>query len=442
MNITTFQLPGIFMSLIVVATCAWASLLAHLCISNFNDGARPIFPEFMEGRMSRIEFATVVTGMGVGWVLVGFSQWLGTGLIAVHLTLIASDCIGVWSPNKWVALALGAAYGLVCALGTNLINAGFSALPYNFLEDMTAITTPVLPIFSMYPAIAIAGQFGAKKGIIASVIEAAVYLLCFFVDHIQLGQFTFYVYPYTIAMLVGMICLIYFAAQATRENKEETVADENEENLFAKNAARIRSNWVYLCIQGAINAIGVKTLSMVYMPETLAPAAAAGNLGPYVIALCSDIISFIPLVVSTSLATGVYGAQGLASCVLGGIIAPTWWLAPFFGFAFEFVEIQLLGLLGKGLGKFPELIKCGDHVKDAMISCTSIALTLGSFLAAHSIWGSDDGGYEIGIMLIGLIYLINEITGQRIPKAAVGPIGAVIVGILYNVMVVLGLVVL
>ena len=39
-------------------------------------------------------------------------------------------------------------------------------------------------------------------------------------------------------------------------------------------------------------------------------------------------------------------------------------------------------------------------------------------------------------------YVLNEITGQRIPKTAVGPIGAVAVGIIYNIVIALGLVVL
>ena len=81
-------------AIILIAIAAWASLLAHMGISNFNDGARPVFPELIEKRMSRPEFAMVVTGMGIGWVLAGFTQWIGTGLIAAHLILIATDIIG------------------------------------------------------------------------------------------------------------------------------------------------------------------------------------------------------------------------------------------------------------------------------------------------------------------------------------------------------------
>ena len=160
-----FTFPAIGRAIILIAICAWASLLSHKCISNFDDGARRVFSELMEGRMRRTEFAVVVTGMGFGWVLAGFSQWLGYGLIACHLTLIATDCLGSWAPNKWVAIALGAAWGALCFWGTAGINAAFSALPYNFLNDLTNISTPALPIFCMYPAVAVAGQYDAKKGI-------------------------------------------------------------------------------------------------------------------------------------------------------------------------------------------------------------------------------------------------------------------------------------
>lgn len=433
--ITNFEYPLMFRSIVLIAICAWASLLSHKGISNFNDGARPVYPELKEGRMSRPEFAVVVTGMGFGWVLAGFSQWLGTGLIAAHLTLIATDCLGAWSPNRWVALALGAAWGAVCAFGTNAINAAFSALPYNFLNDLTNITTPVLPIFCMFPAVAVAGQFGPKKGITTGVITGLVYVVCTIVGKLTFGSVSVALYPYTFAMLAGMICLIVYAVKSSKDSVS-VENDEETENLFSKNAATIKSNWVYLCVQGALNALGIKILAQAYQPYILASAIGAGDMSTFYLAMIGVVIAFIPLIVSTALATGVYQAVGLTTVMLFGALAPTWWLAPVFGFVAEFVEIQLLGLLGKGLSKFPELSKCGDHIRDGMISCLGIALTAGAFLAGNAIWGG------VGIMLVGAFYVLNDICGQRIPKSAVGPIGAVVVGIVYNIMIALGFIVL
>lgn len=433
--ITTFQYPLMFRAIVLIAICAWASLLSHKCISNFNDGARPVFPELMNNRMSRPEFAVVVTGMGFGWVLAGFSQWLGTGLIACHLTLIATDCIGAWSPNRWAALSLGGLYGALCAFGTNLINEAFQLLPYNFLNDLTQISTPALPIFCVFPAVAIAAQFSAKKGIITAAIEAVVYIVCTIVGSLNFGSFAVSLYPYTFAMLAGMICMLVYSVKGTA-GSQSIETDEEEENLFAKNAARIKSNWLYLGIQGGLNALGIHILAQAYQPYILAGAIQAGNMSTFQLSMIGVIIAFIPLIVSTSLATGVYQAVGLTTCMLVGTLAPTWWLALIFGFAIEFLELQLLGLLGKGLSKFPELSKSGDHIRDAMISCIGLALTIGSFLAANAIWGA------VGLMIVGAFYVLNDVCGQRLPKTAVGPIAAVAVGILYNIMVAIGVVTL
>lgn len=433
--ITNFEFSLPFRAIVLIAICAWASLLSHKCISNFNDGARPVFPELMEGRMTRAEFAVVVTGMGFGWVLAGFSQWLGTGLIACHLTLIATDCLGAWSPNKWVALIIGGAYGALCAFGTSFINSAFTALPYNFLNDLTQISSPALPVFCMFPAVAIASQFGAKKGITTGLIEAIVYIFCTVVGAVNFGSISVSLYPYTFAMLAGMICLLVYSINGSK-NAESVENDSETENLFTKNANRIKSNWVYLCIQGALNALGIHVLAQAYQPYVLSSAVLAGNMGTFELAMIGVIIAFIPLIVSTVLATGVYQAVGLTTVMLVGCLAPTWWLAPVFGFVAEFVEIQLLGLLGKGLSKFPELSKCGDYIRDAMVSCIGLALVAGSFLAANATWGA------VGLMIVGGFFVLNDVTGQRIPKSAVGPLAAVAVGILYNIMIFLGLVLL
>ena len=429
-----FTFPAIGRAVILIVICAWAALLSHKCISNFNDGARPVFPELMEGRMTRTEFAVVVTGMGFGWVLAGFSQWLGYGVIACHLTLIATDCLGAWAPNKWVALGLGALWGAICFFGTAGINAAFSALPYNFLADLTNISTPALPVFCMYPAVAVAGQYGAKKGIITGIVQVLVYIACTIKGSIKFPNFTVSLYPYTFAMLAGMICLVIYAVKQKGDETIET--SEEEQNLFEKNANRIKSNWLYLCIQGGLNALGIATLAQAYQPATLSAAVLAGNMSVFQVAMIGVIIAFIPLIVSTSLATGVYQAVGLTAVMLVGSFfsGKLWFIAPFAGFACEFLEIQLLGLLGKLLAKFPGLSHSGDHIRDAMISCISLALIIGSFMAANATWGA------VGLCVVGGFYTVNEVTGQRLPKTAVGPIAAVVVGILYNLAILLKLV--
>ena len=175
---------------------------------------------------------------------------------------------------------------------------------------------------------------------------------------------------------------------------------------------------------------------MAYQPYILAPCVLGGDYSAFYIAMIGVIIAFIPLIVSTSLSTGVYQAVGLTTCMLVGRLAPTWWLAPIFGFAVEFLELQLLGLLGKWLSRYPELSRSGDHIRNAMVETLNLALLCGSFLAANATWSG------IGIMLVGGAYLLNEVLAQKIPRTAIGPMSAACVGIIYNIFVALGWIVL
>ncbi|MBQ1787753.1 MAG: hypothetical protein II004_02360, partial [Erysipelotrichaceae bacterium] len=267
------------------------------------------------------------------------------------------------------------------------------------------------------------------------VVTGIVYIFCTVVGSVQIGQTSMALYPYTFAMLAGMICLVVNAVKASK-NAEAVETTEEEENIFTKNAERIKKNWIYLCVQGALNALGIKILAQAYQPVILASAITAGDMNIFYLAMIGVIFAFIPLIVSTALATGVYQAVGLTAVMLVGAMVPDsmWFLAPVAGFAVEFIEIQLLGLLGKALSKFPELTKCGDHIRDAMISCTTLALTIGAFMAGNAIWGA------VGLMMVGGFYTLNEVTGQRVPKSAVGPLAAVAVGLLYNLAILLHIV--
>ena len=85
----------------VAALCALTSLLAHLGVAVFNDGVRPIIPEFLEGRMKRPELALAVFGMSVGFIAsVGIGNALATNLLNAWLLFLATDILGVVAPNK------------------------------------------------------------------------------------------------------------------------------------------------------------------------------------------------------------------------------------------------------------------------------------------------------------------------------------------------------
>ena len=53
-------------------------------------------------------------------------------------------------------------------------------------------------------------------------------------------------------------------------------------------AERIKSNWVYLCVQGALNALGIKILAQAYQPIILASAITEGNMNIFYLADLRD----------------------------------------------------------------------------------------------------------------------------------------------------------
>jgi hypothetical protein len=61
------------------------------------------------------------------------------------------------------------------------------------------------------------------------------------------------------------------------------------------------------------------------------------------------------------------------------------------------------------------------------------ALLIGMILAVLKM-----GGYT-GFFIAAMIYFINDITGKRIMKMAIGPVAAILTGIILNILYLLGL---
>src|SRR5699024_817080 len=76
------------------------SVLVNRGVAVFNDGLRPLMPEYIEGRMSRPELAATSFALSFG-LIVGFGIPLsiGAAIIIGHSILLACDIIGIWTPD-------------------------------------------------------------------------------------------------------------------------------------------------------------------------------------------------------------------------------------------------------------------------------------------------------------------------------------------------------
>jgi hypothetical protein len=96
-------------------------------------------------------------------------------------------------------------------------------------------------------------------------------------------------------------------------------------------------------------------------------------------------------------------------------------------------EILLLGFIAKGLDKFPGMKDMGDNTRTAMSKILDLALLIGGALAANAI------APTIGYIWIFGLYFLNQVSKKPVPTMAIGPLGAILLGILVNILHLIGL---
>lgn len=154
--------------IVIVAVGALGSILVNRGVAVFNDGLRPIMPEYLENRMTRGELAATSFALSFG-LIVGFGIPLSIGatIIIGHSILLACDIIGIWTPDNKIGMVtagvLGAVYSIGIVLGLQFVVDLFNMLPVNFIDSLSLIGNPIIIAFTVFPAIAIGYQHGLKK---------------------------------------------------------------------------------------------------------------------------------------------------------------------------------------------------------------------------------------------------------------------------------------
>ena len=418
---------------VVIILCAFTAFLSHMGMAVFHDGLRPVIPEYIEGRMKRPELGSIAFGLSVGFIAsVGIAHTVATGLLNPWLLFLTTDILGIISPKKWIAPILGGIWGALTLTALGFINTVLTGLPVNFIGAMGEISNPVVSCFALFPLIAIFMQFNAKKGIISTVITFAVRIL--------LTKFVPSLSADAMEMFVGIVLLIGFAVVQDSKLKH---TGEEEENVFSVRTARIRKNIVFLMISGALIAVAcnihifggsevsIYTLAKAY--KSTDPATSSGLIQQAALSEFMRGLGFIPLIATTAITTGVYGVAGFTFVYCVGYLMPNPVFAAIGGAAVILLEVLLLGWVGKFLGKFPSIRDASDNIRTSMTTVMEFALIIGSINAVVKM-----GGYT-GFFIAAMIYFINEMTGKRIIKMAIGPVAAIATGVILNLLCYVGL---
>ena len=346
-----------------------------------------------------------------------------------------TDIIGSWAPEGKGGLVisglLGALYGVGLVLGLQAVVDLFAQLPVNFMPALSSVGAPIVVGFSIFPAIAIADQHGFKK---AAVTLLASLLTLFVVKQfgtIDLGNGTaIKLSAEGMSLLVGMIFMIAFAMQVKGDGAS---SNETLVSIFLERVNRIQSNWIWLSLTGGLVAASTSLMILAGDPISL-KLLSEGKISEAALAAFARGIGFVPLVFSTAIVTGVYSPAGATFVfIVGMLLSGNPLIAFIAGAGLMFVEVKMLAVVAKALDRFPGVREMGEHIRTAMNKVLEIALLVGGAVASEKI--APGIGY---FWVIGLL-LLNRKANKPVVELAIGPVAAISLGILVNLICLLGL---
>lgn len=430
------------MKYIVIALIgALASIMANKGIAVFNDGFRPIVPQYFDGSISRKELATMSFAISFGLVIgFGIPTSIGASIILIHCLLLTTDIIGTWCPDTKVGTILsgviGAAYGLLILIGLEVIVTLFGYLPFNFLGSLGSVSTYVTVAFAIFPGIAVAYQHGFQKGTITGVVTVLAYFLIKKFGTFNLGDRAVTLNAEGMAMLVGTVLMLVFAASVKSEGSTSNV---DLINVFSEKVSRIRKNWFLLAIMGGLLACATSLTILAGDPASLS-LAAEGAFSEAALAAAARAIGFIPLIFTTAIVTGVYAPAGCTFVfVIGLAFTGQPIIALVLGAVVMVVELALINVFAKGMDRFPGVKEMGEHIRTSMNKVLEVALLVGAVASAEAM-SATFGLSGIGALFVIACLLLNRCSKKPIVEMAIGPVACILYGILLNVLLVLNII--
>lgn len=422
------------MELIIIGLLgALASILANKQIAVFHDGFRPIVGNYLNGKIDRKTLGVTSFALSFGLVIgFGLPFSIGKSIILIHCILLATDIIGSISPagKKGLVVSgiIGGVFGVGLSLGLDFIVDAFSYLPYNFLPHIGSVGKPVVVAFSVFPALAVALQHDFKKGLYTLAAIFATMLLVNKWGSFNISGNVVKLSMEGMGLLVGVIMMIVFAIRTG----EQTTSNSQLVSIFSTNVDRIKKNWPYLVVMGALVAAATAATIIAGDPISL-NLMAEGKMSEAGLAALARGIGFVPLIFTTAIATGVYAPAGVTFVFAIGIFTGNPFLAFVLGGAMIALELLALSGAAKFLDRFAGVKNMGEHIRTSMNNVLEVALLVGSMIAANAM------SPKFGFLFVVALYTLNKTSKKPLVNIAVGPVAVILLGIILNLLTLLGL---
>jgi hypothetical protein len=358
-----------------------------------------------------------------------------SAILMVHGLWLGTDVIGAWFPGasdqepglQWrgrlgllAPILAGALYGAVLFLGLEGVGWLFEQLPVRVSESFGLLNGPIVLTFVAFPAIAVGYQHGVRQGVIAFLITLGTR---------QAAGALGLENPNIWALAAGMGALII---HAIREDKPEG-AGAGLAALTTGRAGRLRRYLPVIALLGAVYGLGCNQAILMEGPQSSA-ALAQGDRAAAVGFAAARALAFTPLKAMSVLVTGVFVMDGFGFVALAGLASPSAVVAAISGAAVMCLETLSLAFVARSMDRFPGLLKSADSARWAMTKLLEVGALVGGMMAANSM------APGLGFVTVAGFYLLNEAAGTPLVRAAVGPVGVILVGIVVNLLAVLGLV--
>lgn len=420
--------------LVVALLGALAAILSNAGIAVFNDGFRAIVPEYLEGRMDKKALAATSFAISFGLVIgFGIPVSIAASIILIHSILLGTDIIGSFCPSGKKGLAIsgvvGALYGVGIVYGLQFVVDLFAMLPVNFLDALKQVGTPITVAFAVFPALVVSYQFGIKKGFLTGIVALIVRQITAIYGTFTINGASVKLDQEGMALLTGMIIMIAFAMQ---EKPDPNAPQIDLAAIFEERVKKIKKNLPLLALMGGLISAATSLTLVAGDPISL-NLLAEGKTTEAAMTAFARGIGFIPLVATTAISTGVYAPAGMTFVFVVGFLIGNPILAFVAGAAVMALEIYFLDGLAKLMDKFPGVRKCGDNIRTAMSKVLEVALLIGGMMAAQAM------APGLGLFVVVGLYVLNKTSKKPIVDMAVGPVGAIGVGVLINILYLVGL---
>lgn len=394
----------------ITALGAWC---ANRAISVYHDGARSFAREIRTGAIARHTAAQSLWKMSLGFVLYyGAPCSLATGVMAKHVLTLPADWIGARVSHASRTLLIGFLWGAAAGSALWSIHWGFGHLPFPINGDLLKIGQPLELLLPVIPVVACASQRGLVGGLVVGAVTLIVLAVAVAAGAPQ---------PSAIGFGAGAVIMLGWTL---RERSPQPLLKADA--TFVAGAHQIRRGSIPLAANGALFAIAASLFWLAGEPAAIFLIGLHQSIDAALVAIFSWF-GFLPLATLTSLSSGVSLTGGMPDGILGvGFLAGSPSIAAPGGAVLMLAEIW--GLLGfeRLLARFPGLHGAGSAIRDGLLMVSEVALLIGGAVSSQAMWRG------VGMAIVGGCWLLNEMSGRRVMRVAVGPLAAIAVGLLVN----------